>query len=342
MIVFMVLLAVIVIYRMKFSSFYTDYLDKEQSTAIRGVFAAVIFLSHAKGYILLGNGAGDTLFKLVLYILGQCIVAMYFFYSGYGIMESYKYKKDYTTHFFRNRILKTLIHFDLAVILYMILKFAYRKTYTLRTYFLSLLGWTSIGNSNWFVCVLLMLYLLTLLAFAVVRNRNAKAVGILVLILSIVLWIVLDRVNVGGYWYNTMLCYAAGMIVSVYKETIDSKMQDTKNYCICFAGLMLIIALCYLNRGTNLVYSIFSLCFSLAVVMITMKVKINNKYLQFLGRYSFSIFILQRIPMYILYRSQISNPVIFTSLALACTLLIAMVFDRLLKNLDKKIVYKTA
>ena len=69
-----------------------------------------------------------------------------------------------------------------------------------------------------------------------------------------------------------------------------------------------------------------------------MKIRIGNRYLQWLGRYSFSIFILQRIPMLILYWSGVTNPVIFTVLAFISTLILAYAFDQVLEYSDRKLL----
>lgn len=337
MIVFVILLMAVMIWQIDFSSFHHDYLRTEQSTAIKGVFAVIVFLSHTRGYAALGSGIGDRLFEMFIYAVGQSMVAIFFFYSGYGVMESYKHKQNYVNGFFKKRILKTLVHFDLAVLLYILLNIFSGRHRSLQIYMLSLIGWTSIGNSNWFICVLLMLYTLTLLVFGftrLIRKENEMAISRLVVTLSIALWALLAYIGMPGYWYNTLLCYGAGMTCSNYKMNIDSAMKNNRVYYSVMICIFCLLGLCYILRGSSLVYSIFTILVSLLIVTVTMKVRITNPFLQFLGRYSFSIFILQRLPMSIIRMTGIISPIPFTVLAFLCTLILSALFDILLSRAD--------
>ena len=93
MIIFIVILVCICIWNIKFSRFWEDYLSLDTTTSIKGIFAVIILYSHLSGFIQLSDGWYDQSFKLLLNYMGQLMVVMYFFYSGYGIMESLKVKK---------------------------------------------------------------------------------------------------------------------------------------------------------------------------------------------------------------------------------------------------------
>ena len=86
-------------YEMKLSSFHLDYMSISSTTAIKGIFAIIILLSHAQSFLSLGEGVPDRAFGFVMRYLDQLMVAMYFFYSGYGILESSKFKKGYAAMF---------------------------------------------------------------------------------------------------------------------------------------------------------------------------------------------------------------------------------------------------
>lgn len=74
--------------------FYADYIGKQQCNAIKGIFILLVFLGHA---IVDTKRSG---FAPALWIdrgafwffgeMGQLVVAMFLFYSGYGVMKSLK------------------------------------------------------------------------------------------------------------------------------------------------------------------------------------------------------------------------------------------------------------
>lgn len=339
MAIYFALLFVLIIFGMKFSPFHSDYLEQEQTTAVKGIFAIVIFLSHTKNYVALSNGIGDRLFDIIIYAIGQTMVAVFFFYSGYGVAESYRQKPLYDKQFFKNRILKTLVHFDLAVVLYMILNLIIGRRIPVKRFLLSLVGWVSIGNSSWFICVLLILYLLTLLAFILNRKaKNVRHVTYTVTALCLLTWGVMFAFGRPECWYNTLLCYSAGMFFSAFRNKIDEHMSKTGFYYGVTALLAGIIMFCWMNKGGPLIYSLFTLTVSILIVVFTMKVKIKNKYLTIFGQYSFSMFILQRLPMTILLKLKINSPIIFTALAFIATCVLALVFERLLCIVDRHLL----
>ena len=88
------------------------------------------------------------------------------FYSGYGMLESIKSKgMDYVKSIPGKRFAKVLLHMEIAVLLFLLTDFAIGKSYGLKTTLLSFTFWTSIGNSNWYIFIILCLYLIVFSAF---------------------------------------------------------------------------------------------------------------------------------------------------------------------------------
>jgi peptidoglycan/LPS O-acetylase OafA/YrhL len=159
-------------------------MKKEQTGSVKGIFAIIIVFSHFRGYVELSNGFIDTSFEWVIGLFGQLMVTLFFFYSGYGILKSYKLKEDYAKSFFKKRILKTLLHFDLVVMLYVILSFIIKAEYSWVDYVFAWAGWTAVGNSNWFIFVMLSLYVITLIAFFIPKKKDPLLVTCLVFVFS--------------------------------------------------------------------------------------------------------------------------------------------------------------
>lgn len=130
MIIFYLILAIIVLSRAKIKTNgqHEDYLSFDTTNCIKGVFILFVFIKHATPYITNSGyeytSIYDKLFLMVDSRVGQWIVAMFLFYSGYGIMESIKKKGEgYINSIPKKRILTTLINFDIAVLIYAIIKY---------------------------------------------------------------------------------------------------------------------------------------------------------------------------------------------------------------------------
>lgn len=344
LLIYMVLFAVICCIGMKFAprgQYLTDYMSRERTTSIKGIFAVIIVFSHMKSY-LDTSGMFDSIFAKILWLIGQFMVTMFFFYSGYGILEAVKKRSDYFKGFFKNRFLKTLLHFDLAVLLFFALNLALGIPMTLKKTLLSFTGWESIGNSNWFVFCTLALYLLTLLAFSIFRKSKwGAAIFTTVLTCGLIVALAIFKQS---YWYNTLLCYPLGMFYSLLRDKIDALFAKRK-WCYHVSLWLCIIltaglpaAYSYFNIGINyqILYIIMACTFTLAIVLASMKISANNKILYWLGVNSFSIYILQRLPMITLRHFGLDdNNLIFSLIAIAVTMIIAPLFTLLTNGIDK-------
>ena len=98
MVLLLVALALLALVRIKFSSFHQDYMGMDQTTAIKGIFAVLIVLSHMNSYLQAG-GFLDGYYRRILWMIGQLMVTVFFFYSGYGIFCSWQRKPEYAKSF---------------------------------------------------------------------------------------------------------------------------------------------------------------------------------------------------------------------------------------------------
>ena len=87
-------------------------------------------------------------------------------------------------------------------------------------------------------------------------------------------------------------------------------------------------------------YSVWASLFTLAVVMVTMKVSIKSTALEWVGKRVFSIYILQRIPMIVLTKTGFTqnSPYAFLVLVFLITLGIAVIFDYVTAKIDNIII----
>ena len=286
------------------SGFFDDFLEKKQTDAIKGFFILMVLMSHC---LLEINTAGflpsrslDILCFRIRSEFGQLIVVMFLFYSGYGVMESIKKKgSEYLDHFPRRRLLTTLLNFDVAVLVYVVLNLVWGVHMTLGQIGWSFIGWESVGNSNWYIFVILYCYLVTWVCGKLFIHCDLK----MVLWTSFLIFageIALSFLKHGqSWWYNTMLCYPAGMFLSFFKEPI---IAFFKRYYYPVLGLVLLMFLClhfqsFIPSFRGLTHNAKSIVFSFLVVLSTMKVKTGNRFLYWAGLCVFPIYIYQRLPM---------------------------------------------
>lgn len=286
--------------KIHFKDFNKEYLSKNDTSCIKGIFILVVFFSHFVAYDNIPLPYNNYMLGFRDF-LGQLMVSLFMFYSGYGVLESIKNKKNYVQHMPKKRIIKTLFHFDIAVLSFLVVDLFINKTYGLKTILLSFVGWDTIGNSNWYIFSIICLYLITYISFTIF-DKNKKISIISTCILTYIFMLFLEYYK-EPYWYCTLFCYLLGMIYSYYKNDIYEMISGSnKKYFLYMFSV--IFAFCVFRKIDNIYYyNYYSIFFCLIVVGITMKVHLNSKVLKWFGDNLFWIYILQRIPMIILYNN---------------------------------------
>ena len=303
--------------KLKRNGYFRDNLDRDQCNAIKGISIYLVLTGHMLGYI---TGCGqwnpylfqNRLFSFIGSFIGQLMVVMFMFYTGFGIMESLKRKGDEYIHAFpRKRILKVLLNFDIAVLAYLVLSLALCARVTAGKVALSLVGWESLGNSNWYICVILLCYVLFWLAFHPAmpwKRREVQLAVFSILIVALAIVLSITRAD-KEWWWNKLMVVPFGAGVSIYRERLKDFADRHYRSMICCVLLLLglhyafFLALRFLripwpNPDCGVAFNIRSLLFAMAVVLATRKVKIQNPALIWLGANLFPLYIYQRIPMW--------------------------------------------
>ncbi len=317
-----------------------DYLSVENTQAIKGIFILMVFFSHFNSYITLKENTFNTVYQVLFSIIGQSMVAPFLFYSGYGVMESVKQKgMTYILKMPKNRILTTLFNFDLAIVLFYVLSLILGEEVALKQLLLSFIGWDSIGNSNWYIFVILILYLLTYVVFMLTEKRSfCLTLSLMMLFVCVLIFLSAYTQIKPSFWYDTMLCYVFGMGYSVYKENIEKIL--CRNMLIWASTIILLIVLYLIFINCGIVGEIVAnLIFVATVIIFTMHITLKNRILVWCGKNLFELYILQRIPMITFKQLSVEKTSIglYFVLCIVCTAVLAIGFKYLSKKLWESI-----
>ena len=344
MLILLIILLFVTLYGIKISSFHSDYMSLHSTNAIKGFFAVLILYSHMRQYLPLTDTFANNSYLEILKYIGQMMVTMYLFYSGYGLMESQRKKPDYKKNFLRNRFLKILLHFNIAVLFYILLQLILGKYFSITEYLGSMIGWHSVGNSNWFIFVILTLYLIFFLSLCVgqwskkwsKKEEVSEYIILFVVFVScILLWYGLYRTKGQSWWINNIMVFPLSISFSIFKSQIEEWIKKGYNYYIAFLLLTAFLISWHSSVGIDK-KGICTCIFALWTVLLSMKVKFDNKILQWLGTLAFSIYILQRLPMIALAKAGINQDVwLFVTIVIPSVLITAYLYNHFLSKMDK-------
>ncbi|MBQ7340044.1 MAG: acyltransferase family protein [Clostridia bacterium] len=339
MIIFIGLLLILALYKInpKFNkSFYTDYASIEQTRSINGICIMLILLSHTFARIS-PNGVLDEIYEPMRIFLGQFVVVPFLFYSGYGVMESIKRKNDYIKTFPRKRFLRIVIEFAIITVVYIILNLCLGNKYSIPHVLLSFTGVTTIGNGNWYILSTFVFYISIILCFNLFRKSKILAtIGVTACLVA--LMVVEMILDFPSYYYSTTIFFAVGMFFSFIKETFDKIVM--KNNIVYFIFLVLaILGFAFLKKlvdKTVIFYPVWCGFGMLSILLITMKIKVANKPLIWLGKTTFFNFTLQGISQ-IIFTKYLTNNYLIYCLVIIVTLILTCCAYNLSNYFERKI-----
>ena len=281
------------------------YLTKDNSNAIRGIFIILIFTST---FIATMSSFNKLDGPMVYFVKNyeQLLYVPFFFYSGYGIFETFKiHGKAYARKIPLQQILRHFISYFISWILLAMTALALHSNYSIQDYLLSIIGLSDIGNpTNWFVFVMILFYFITFLSFRVADKKTAVIINI---VLTIFLFFMFRTFAPTGsrYLWNTMPAYVFGIIYSYGKDRFEKFLFKNKFIrpivlIVSFAALVgsiYIIKFLPYSAFRNAAFIFPSFFMSWVLVSLTSLVNIRSKVLRFLGANSFWIYILQQISL---------------------------------------------
>ena len=230
----------------------------------------------------------------------------------------------------RKRILKFYIHFCMALCIYLFLSFLLRKEYSFVRIIFSFTALSSIGNSNLYIYAIKAMYSIVYISFKQCKKHSMTSCVVFTILYIILMDVIKDQ----AWWYNIILCFPAGMILSKYKDRVCSIIQKP----VFFIFLMILAFSLYCLHLPILAYEIISIAFCFLIVDVCAYKEIKNSLFHFLGQYVFEIYILQRISMNLFDRYL--NDWIYLIVCIFSTLILAYYFKKLETKVDGLHIFK--
>lgn len=336
--IFILLLIITLIYLLPVNN---DYLGVNSTNGLKGLLALGIVFHHLSQWVTTG-----TEFVNFKY-MGTYIVSVFFFISGYGLYVQNNRKEDYLDNFLSKRLSKILTPFIAISSIYLIYRSINGQVLS-SLFFIDLFrkGSTVIYN-GWFVDIIILMYVFFYISFKIFSNGT---VAILVNTLLIVGYIILAiKLGYGFWWYNSSLPFVLGLLWAKNKKYIDEILN--KYYFIilvCITSLLFIshqysfvlkklhivdsYSYAFLANIDNVIFTIF-------FILIVRKIDFSNKYLLFLGKISFELYMIHGLVISIFGKYFITsrlNDVVFTILVAVTSITLAWIINSIVRKISFK------
>lgn len=270
---------------------------KDSSKKIKGILAIFIILHHLSHRI----STSDVLSQFGC--IGYIVVALFFMFSGYGLMKQYtKNKEKYTKNFLRKRIPILLVPFIITSCILFVEYNLLGRAVTLQDFLLSFVNLKPLDGTCWYVYVILLMYIVFYIS--VKLSKSEKGVIIKTSLVTIIFFILGSFYDINYWWYLSVLAFPVGMIYAIY-DTEVTKFFNKKYFrwlvfsiigFICCYKYLAFSGVYYTNTLKGLILEqIPIILFVLSVIVINIRYRFDSKILDFLGSISYELYISQTI-----------------------------------------------
>ena len=293
-----------------------NYLSHSNTDCLKGICAIMVVLGH----VCSRTGLGAVLGLGPIYTaFGYWGVSGFMFVSGYGLVCSLRKNADgwgYLSTFLRNRVFPVYMLMAILVVVYYALKLLLSPNppaigELIQSFFFG----STVISFGWYLQSIVLIYLIFYVAAKVVLKQFNKPFGwplCMAIGLGLLLYIGLSLfMGLDSTWYETTLCFLAGIAVASYKSQVDKMLSKEKNTIIVLIVCTTLFVVSFVIGCGPFVQGAFkiackmmsSVLFCLCWVAFMRLVSLENSVTCFLGKLYLEIYIIQGA-VYLLLRNK--------------------------------------
>ncbi|MCQ2613765.1 MAG: acyltransferase [Treponemataceae bacterium] len=307
--------------------FNQEWTNLSQSKSLQGLAAFCIVCHHTSQQTCASwLASGNIVHGLDAFIrTGFLFVAIFFFWSGFGLYKSFANKPDYLKSFFRKRIVPVWLPYAIVCPLFTLLRlFVLDEKMSLPYLITNLTGLTLGYTFGWYVQTILIFYGLFALAFGLCKERKT---AVRIIAAGVAVWTVAglfvdhnDWFLRGEWWYNSVLLFPLGIVFAQNEEKLFCFFRKNYTRCliIAIASSALLITGAHFSEAYlgyygetwatfgvkmqfRLITYLFQALSAVALVWLmvlgAMKIRIGNKVLEFCGSHTLEIYLTHAFPL---------------------------------------------
>lgn len=291
---------------------------------------------------------------ITMFFAGNLWVAVFFFYSGYGLKASLLNKPDYLKGFVSKKLLQIYVPFLIAEGAYTIAKtvgengigILKQMPFEAATY-INVLGLKLSNGTLWYVIELLVIYAIFYITGSLFKNKKVCEWVFIVLYVVFVLLCVFK--DIGTWWYVSTVTFIFGYMYDKLNNVINKLLNNQILTAIIVAVFVILYSMQKYFSYTQAsflsfkyTYIVVALNFVLAPIFVyaliafTQKVNVknHNKIFVFFGNISYEIY-LWHMFVFNIVKNILDNLVISVFVASVLTIIVSFLMSKVRLSLCK-------
>ena len=297
------------------------FLSLEQTKAFQGICVVAIGVHHISQKVFANREVAVFIRNMLspFVNIGVFLTAVFFFFNGYGLYKSYINKPGYLDNFLRKRLVAPVVAYYVTGWIFLAIRVLVGEEMGRKLFLLQLTGVVHSSPYSWYIVVLLIFYVAFYLVFKRAKNeRSAVTLFTIIVFAYIAISLFIPRNDYfirGEWWYNSVFMLPLGMLFARNEGRI---IDHVKRHYAVYLVIHLIFAypafrlsyfvykkLGYFSASipNGVIYKFLSLSaqmlalyvFIACIILIGMNIRIGNKVLAFLGKYTLEIYLIHGI-----------------------------------------------
>lgn len=274
-----------------------DRLDRTTTNCCKGIAAIIIMLHHISFRV-----SNLPVYVKPIWYIAFPIVGFFFFMSGYGLTCGLLQKKNYLQGFLSKRLLNIIAPYVIVVITWIGLEIIWGQTpvraiaeaFTIRYI-----------QPLWFIWVIIAAYLMFYVVF---RHTEINVGAYWFAVITIAYILISAFVNPRDEMYASIIGMPLGILWSMYERKIDSYFEigflrkeivAIVAFVILFIGRLTLSVVGFDNQlFQSVLRNIITIAFIVPLIELLKKVKIQKRFLIWLGTISYEIYIIHPFILY--------------------------------------------
>lgn len=270
--------------------------NRNDTYSLRGLCMICIIFHHLYQFLSSKYGLSFPLpAGILLQNIGYLATGVFFIISGYGLFVSIKKNNPLDGRYIVKHLLNLYIPFLFVCIIQSIINLL-QGCFTTKSFLTSLL----LMSDFWFMRTIFLLYISVFLINAFKISTKAK---ITILSLGILGYVMISAFlfKIPAYWWNSILCFPAGLYCAYYADSINLK-NTTKNGISVLIVFIFTFCLNILSKTRycpqiigEFTYPIFmvlsAISFSLYAIHFASVINVSNKVFNYFGTNSLCFYL---------------------------------------------------
>ncbi|MDO4197520.1 MAG: acyltransferase family protein [Erysipelotrichaceae bacterium] len=330
-----VIISILLLYKAELlpeKEYNKDYLSVKTTTILKGYLAFFVFFQHIQGY-----SQGSSLFLIPFQKYGYLAVGAFFFLSAYGLCFQYLNKENYQKSFISKRINRIVVPYFIVSLIYLFYFNLTGHNYNLLTIIQRILSGDPLATYTWFICEIIIIYFLFYISITLIKDKKTAIyfACVLIIFLKYLLKIKIGESTNLVWWYESTHMFAIGLLYCYYENKILHFIY--RLYSVLLSLCLMLFAISLFNY---LPIDISEIIFVLLIILFSLKIKINSRVMEFMGKISLYFYMFQGLSIRIVRRFiYFDSLFVMFSLMIILDIVMAFVFQKIYDYIINRIFH---